>query len=58
MLLHEPDPVIALALDQAVALRVLFDEARAMKEAQAGKTGMLPPGMRYETEGEILKLVN
>jgi hypothetical protein len=51
------DPVVALALDQALAVRLAIDEDRRAREARSGKPGMLPDGMRYETEGEILSAV-
>jgi hypothetical protein len=46
---------VALALDEALALRLLFDEQRAMNEARKGTVGALPPGQRYETEAEAVK---
>jgi hypothetical protein len=49
------DPAVALDFDQALAHRLLFDEARAAAEARSGRQGELPPGMRYETEAEILQ---
>lgn len=48
------DPVLALALDKAVHVRLAADEARREKEAKTGTAGMLPPGQRYESEREIL----
>lgn len=50
-LLGLADPVVALALDEAVALRVIYEERRA--QTKPGK-GAIPPGQRYETPGEAL----
>jgi hypothetical protein len=46
------DPVVAYAVDEAVALRLLFDE---QARAQGSKArGTIPPGQRYETPDEVL----
>jgi len=53
-LLEVSDPVVALALDEALAVRVLLDDARRHKEASSSVPGMLPDGQRYETPSEAL----
>jgi hypothetical protein len=43
--------VIAYAVDEAVALRLFFDEQAAQKRK---KKGSIPDGQRYESPGDIL----
>lgn len=56
-LLDVHDPVVALALDEAVALRLTYAE-QAQRSSKA--KGDIPPGQRYETTEEALEgaLVN
>ncbi len=51
------DPAIAYALDEAIALRLVFDEIRSSKAAYKGsqKGGPIPLDRRYETAAEILE---
>lgn len=45
-MLQIEDPVVALALDEAVALRLAIDEAEARK---APGQGSIPDGQEYES---------
>lgn len=45
------DPVVAYAVDEAVALRLLFDEQAA--RARSKLKGQIPSGQRYETAADI-----
>jgi hypothetical protein len=50
------EPVVAYALDEALALRLLFDDVRAQAAAKAQSTGPgLPPGYRYETLEDVIE---
>lgn len=51
MLLGVPDPVVAYAVDEAVALRLLFDEQRARAPK---KKGSIPDGQRYEQSVDMI----
>ena len=50
-LLGVVDPVVAYAVDEAVALRLKFDGERA-RDAASGK-GTIGPDERYETIGDV-----
>lgn len=45
-----PDRVVAYAVDEALALRLLFDEQRAQKKPTKGD---IPAGQRYETPADV-----
>lgn len=49
-LIGVPDPVIAYAVDEALALRLLFDEQAARRKKSKGS---IPDGQRYETPADI-----
>jgi len=51
VLLGVPDPVVAYALDEAIALRLLFDEQRARQDPSKGS---IPAGQRYEQPGDMI----
>lgn len=58
LLLGVGDPVVAYALDESIAMRLIYEERRAQDGARS-KPGLLPPGQRYETPDEALSgLVN
>lgn len=49
------DPVVALAVDEAVALRLNYAEQAEQKRMRVGgPKGEIPPGQRYESTEEIL----
>jgi hypothetical protein len=51
-LLGEPDPVIALAVDEAVMMRLHYAEQAGQASSKA--KGEIPAGQRYESTDEIL----
>jgi hypothetical protein len=44
--------VLAYAVDEALALRLLFDEQRARSKKPKGE---IPPGQRYETPADVFE---
>lgn len=50
------DPVVAIAFDEALALRIAFDDERAREQAkQTSGSVDLPPGHRYETLDDVIE---
>lgn len=47
------DPLVAYALDEALAARLGLEEQRLAAEARH-KGPKAPPGLRYETAGEAM----
>lgn len=49
------DPVVAIAFDEALALRIALDDEQTQRAARQPGSVDLPPGSRYETVADVIE---